>query len=320
MKRSIVLCILFILSVCCFNKKALAAGEGVGIDFGYTGPIDRYTGEPINDESDTMVSGSVTLSDGTSYDMDSHMFVFSVSGEKFNCSVADGMVVTESVTFDSASSSNFAVYKDGKKLEADVEEVDEPGKYSVVLSSNQQSDQVMTFQIVNNITGKLNYYRLPANFEVTSVDKDGEIFDTTTTRVDLSKEGSYEINYICTATEIAYRLAVTIDHTPPVIVFNGVDKKNLARGPVTIEGIDANDKVVITRGDDTVRLDSKSRLTDSGYYEVSISDEAGNTVNKSFRILLYFNIQAWIFFAIVIVLVIGVAVTLYISKKKLRVR
>ena len=118
-----------------------------------------------------------------------------------------------------------------------------------------------------------------------------------------------------------YKLDVTIDHTPPEITFEGLDEENNAKGPVTISGMSKDDTISILFNDEeAVSLDSDNQVSETGYYHVVITDPAGNSVEKDFRILLYLNVSATLFIIAFALVIVGVIVALYIARKRLRVR
>lgn len=288
----------------------------------YTGDVDIYTGEPVfGDDDDDIVTGYISMKDGSVYDPSSGFFIYPLTDGTLSCSVCDDMVVTGSVSLSKTGEANVALYRDGKRQDGLPEFVDTPGNYVVLTWDNESEEQLLTFQIVSKVTGRLTQYILPNGFAVKDVTLNGELMKNSFGSVDMTKEGYYEIVYRCNATGVDYYLNVTTDHTPPNVTFEGLDENSRAKGPVTVRGLTEDDSILILLNDDqTVNLDYKSQLTESGRYHVTVMDSAGNAVTRDFLIMIYLNVKGVVFLSIIVVIIIGVLVALYISRKRLRVR
>ncbi len=284
----------------------------------YTGPLDIYTGDPV--QSETSSSEEVRIGDGVSFNSFSRRFIYKAGKARILCSVADGMVVTEGVVLSKDGECNLAVYKDGEPMEEIPSEITEEGTYVVVTWTNSTETQLLTFRIVNDITGKLTRYVLPTGFTVKSVTVDGTPVAHGAGTVEMMQEGNYVINYVCAATGAEYKLELEVDHTPPDILFIGLDDNDEARGPVTIAGMKEGDRISIVFEDEVVGMDEEYKVSETGDYHVVVTDIAGNTIEKDFRILLYLNFNAVLFILAVILLIQGIAIALIVTRKKLRVR
>jgi len=290
-------------------------------NIGYTGPIDIITGEPVNSSGEAPDQQLVSIAAGVTYDRKQDRYIYAVEDANILCSVADGMVVTGSVTLSKDGEMNLAVFKDGENMSDIPSEIEDPGNYVVVVKAENTETQLLSFQIVNSITGKLTKYLLPNGFQVRSVYYNGENISHPEGAVDFANEGKYEVRYYCTANSQEYKLEVEIDHTPPAVSFLGLDEDNEARGPVTIVGIEKTDTVSITyEEEERVTLDEDNQVSETGSYHAVVTDQAGNFVEKDFRILLYLNFNAAMFIIAIILVIIGLAVALIVARKRLRVR
>ncbi len=286
----------------------------------YSGPVDMFTGLPEGVE-EVKTTGIVTISEDVSYDRSTGMFRYEIDHEThFYCSVADGMVTTDEVRFSMDGDGNVIVYKDGYSYSGIPDSVSDPGSYVVQKKTDGNSFQMISFRIVNSVTGVINQYVMPDGFRLSSVYLNGVEVNKGYSSVDLTEEGSYEILYHCSGNGLDYELDVDIDHTPPQIKFKGLDKDNRARGPVKVKGLQDGDTVYVTLNKKETHLNLDNELTESGLYYIAISDEAGNTVEKTFRILIYLNVKAIVFISIILAIIVGVIVALYITRKRLRVR
>ena len=289
-------------------------------DMNYDGPIDMFDRSPIPEDGGQDQTQRVNISDGSVYDRTTGMYIYSVDNGAISVSVADGMMVTGEVTFAKGEEADAQLYKDGELLAEFPQVVNAPGSYAVITGGDESTGQVMGFRILNQVTGVVNQYNLPRGFSVRSVTINGEdaVYDYGV--VDMTQEGVYNIGYICSDNGVTYNLTVMVDHTPPQVTFEGLDENNKAKGPVTLTGLEKGDSVSIISGDEVKKLNMKSQITESGDYRVVVSDQAGNTVEKEFKIMVYLNVQSWMLFGFIFLLIVGLAIALTITRKKLRVR
>ncbi len=289
-------------------------------DFDYEGPIDIITREPIPENGDQDITQRVNISDGSVYDRATGYFVYAVDNGSVSISVADGMMVTGDVMLARSENANVRLYKDGEPLDEFPGLINSPGSYAIVSGDDESNGQIMGFRVLSEITGAVNQYSLPKGFSVRSVVINGEdaVFDYGV--VDMTAEGKYDINYICSDNGISYYLRVTVDHTPPQVTFEGLDDNNRAKGPVTITGLEEGDTVSVISGSTVKKLNANSQIVESGDYRVVVSDLAGNYIEKEFKIMVYLNLQAWMLFGLLLLIIVGLAVALVITRKRLRVR
>ena len=285
----------------------------------YNGPVDPITYEPIGQTTDTEAE-VVEINSDCTYVRSEGMFRYQFGQGYVSLSVVDGMITTGHVRLQFDAVSSATLYKDGDAVPDVPEEVYEPGSYTIASGNDGDFNKVISFQIVNKTTGTISQYVMPDGFHVKGVQKDGEEVTSGYTTVDLEQEGYYQIVYSCNAIKTDFALDVTIDHTPPAVVFEGVDDTNKAKGPVTVTGMDPKDTITIYRDNKETRLNYDNELTESGVYRVTVSDEAGNTIEKNFKIMIYLNLKAWMVIVIIVAIIAGVAVALYITRKRLRVR
>ena len=288
----------------------------------YSGDVDIYTGKPVDDNDDnTRNSYYITIKDGSTYDAEHSMFIYTLENGTFSCSVCDGMVVTNPVLLEKEGEYNVALYRNGVKVDGIPATVTDPGSYVVITWDNESENQLMSFQIVEKETGRINQYIIPQGFTIKTVYLDGELQKNSFGSVDMTKEGYYEICYRCSATGIDYYLNVTTDHTPPDVTFEGIDSNSKAKGPVTLKGLQEGDTVyILLNSDETGKMNYQNQITKEGEYHVTVMDKAGNSISRDFIIMFYLNVKGVFFLSLIVVLIIGVLIALYISRKRLRVR
>ncbi len=292
------------------------------VNIDYTGTVDPYTGSPM-EESETTQIQKVKLPDGSIYDREAHTFSYTVTDyqEEVSSSVANGMVVTESVSLGVPTDMEATLYCGGEAVtEVDYANIQEPGSYSLVVKGVDTDKQVLAFDIVNKKTGKLTSYTLPDGFVLQTVKIDDVLQAPNYSRIiDMQKEGAYSISYRCTSTGINYSLNVEIDHTLPEVQFDGLNG-NIANGPVTVVGMQDGDRLKVLYNGEEVKAPSSGVFKAVGNYVVTVYDDADNSVTKEFTIRMYLNLQGGIFVGLAIAVFIAAGVYMYVSRKKLRVR
>ena len=74
---------------------AVAARAELNVD--YAGPIDNFTGQPVDETATQVQSDRVMINSETTYDRPSRMFVYSGGTKEVYASVASGIATTEPV-------------------------------------------------------------------------------------------------------------------------------------------------------------------------------------------------------------------------------
>lgn len=291
-------------------------------DFGYSGPLDTVTGEPSQSSDGTdAYSTRVTVSDGVYYDRERLGYLYTVGNTSAQvlCSVADGMVVQDEVRVEPDAGLEVTIYRDGTALEGvDLTHIYEPGGYVVEVNRNGQSYQVIAFVIVGDVTGRLTGYTMPDGFLITDATLNDEPASFDRGYISMTQEGRYVVDYRCARNGLSYQLDVEIDTTPPVLALEAVDESGRARGPVSLEDIEEGASIGITL--DGKEIPYAGELTEAGDYRVLVMDEAGNTSEYRFTILLYFNLSSILFMALVVIVAVTVGAYIVISRKRLEVR
>lgn len=322
MKKSIITLGIILAGVCSAGSISYAS-----VSKGYTGPIDPITGEPLGGddsngeyEEDTTQQTEIPTSDGSLYNVETGMYSYLFQNGRVECSVANGMIVTDEVSMNVDGRTGVSLYKDGNLISDIPDTVSTPGNYMFIAGDVNSKSQLLGFRIINSKTGTLDQYIMPDGFYVDTVMIDGIERYGGFNSVDMTEEGFYEINYINSDTQVEYTLKVTVDHTPPQVTFKGLGKDNKAKGPVTVKGLTEDDVVSVTYNGEKSSLDMYNRVKDSGKYKIIVTDSAGNRVEKSFTILLYLNLSSSIFLAILLAIIVGVCIALLVTRKRLRVR
>lgn len=289
------------------------------VDIGYTGPIDPYTGD-ATESGTTERDNLLYVTDNISYDVQRARYLYSVDGiaQEITATVMDGMITTQTVMIEVPTGITAELYRDGIPDDQVMDNIREPGDYSLsVASPTLGVTSVLRFTIVNDHTG-ITSYRMPKEFLVMELSVNGEESEFDRTVVDFSQEGEYAMRYICYPTKVSYSLYLTVDHTPPELTIEGVDEKGTARNEVNVTPSEDVETVKLYFNGEEQRF--TPTLTKTGYYEITATDEAGNSTTAAFTIMLYLNTTGMVFLAILALLIIILLIYLLRSRRKIRVR
>ena len=290
------------------------------IDMSYTGAIDIFNGQPIDESADTADTDIVVFDESSYFDRRDGMFVYRVSGagNEIRCSVADGMMTSDHVRVEVSEGMDCTLYLDGEQIDAfDLSDLSEAGSYAVTAGPSSQDSRTIRFTICASTSSNLEQYWVPDHFYVTEVLCNGEKKTSSTDLVDLTEEGEYQITYYCQPTKIPYYLNMQIDHTAPTVTLNGV-VEGVAKGPVTISDVESGTSIYMELNGQQIPYSEE--LTKNGSYTITVYDEAGNVTTYDFVLLVYFNVNSLVFFAAFLLLG-GVLVWYLIrARKHVRVR
>ena len=244
LKKEMRLCLASLaLSLVLFLFPAPAKAEPDG-----SGEIDPYTGEYIDngeEGSGPVLEDQVAVSGGV-YSKEMDRFIYNAGKGKIYTNIANGMIVMEPVNIDVSEGTTVAVYRDGEELpHSSSYQISDQGEYSVTVLSQQNDMLVMQFTIVNPLTNLIFRYDMPEKFFVSKVVFNGEELNFNRSVALTTDDGHYIISYGCPAIAKYYTMELDIDHTTPTFSLKGVNKKNVARGPITVENVseDASVKV-----------------------------------------------------------------------------
>ena len=111
------------------------------IDMSYTGAIDIFNGQPIDESADTADTDIVVFDESSYFDRRDGMFVYRVSGagNEIRCSVADGMMTSDHVRVEVSEGMDCTIYLDGEQTDVfDLSDLSEAGSYAVTAGPSAQ--------------------------------------------------------------------------------------------------------------------------------------------------------------------------------------
>lgn len=285
------------------------------VDMDYEGELDIASDRPVTDGVDT-AKIKINLGNNCIYDREAQKYIYSTDNIEVSMNYPDGIITTDKVVISFAEGLLPTLYRDGNQVvDPDFTAITEPGKY--ILSFNDQTNFNVRFTIVNDLTGAITDYQIPNAFAITSATLDGEDIEYGPNHVTMNEEGHYNIAYKCSATGITHTLNVTLDHIAPVLKLEAVEN-GVAAGPVDISDAEDNSTVSILLNNEKIKY--SKQLTESGTYNITISDKAGNVSTYDFVIRVYFNFNSIAFIGILILVIAAVVAYIVISRKKLRIR
>ena len=258
----------------------------------------------------------VRLSSIEVYDKETDRFIFDVGGAKVTMNIPTGIVTKDAVQVSIPAGLTVKLYKDGNQLiRPDFSNISEPGGYILLLGNSGEVS--LDFTIVGTYSGNMGQYNMPAGFSVIEAKLNGMPFSTAETVVDMRQEGKYTIDYGCSYIGKTYHLEVEADYTAPVLTFTGLEN-NYAEGPVEIFCAEPGCTITLTQ--DGKAVEFRSPLKSAGNYSVTVKDPAGNSNIYLFTIGLYFTLNHFTVFLILAAMILALAVYMWISRKRLRIR
>ena len=314
---SLALCVLLLVFLC---APALAA------DTDYTGPLDPETGQPKGEADPQSSDSRPALSDTMYYDWNTHDFAYPISDTlgEVHSNAADGMVLTTPVTLTVSGDIPLSIYRNGSEYTGDRGRIAEVGGYTVSASVNGQSRRLLSFTLVGKTTNAVHTFLAPDGFYIREATRDGEPIYADRYSVSMEEEGAYIVEYECSATDVVYKLETTIDRTPPALTLEGrADGQGRLRSALKFRGLQTGDGVYLTRFGEyyppKLSSDGSGEVTDAGNYTMLVFDSAGNTVECNFVILQYYNMQSWVFFLLVFLVLAGVIAYIIVKRKRLKI-
>ncbi len=265
----------------------------------------------------------VWVNDAARYDYTGHCFVYTVgdSGAEVRSSVLDGMAVTEPV---SLNGNGLTIYRNGQSYTWDQKSIEDTGEYVVMAQSGNTNTRLLTFSILGKTSSVVHSYQVPDGMLVTAATLNGEELTLDRYAVPMEAEGLYHIEYECLASGISYTLETTVDRTPPEIQFSGrIDERNRVHSALSFSGLQEDERIYATLDGAElqveVRSDGTGELTQSGAYVIQVFDDAGNSSEYAYTILIYLDASGIAFFALLAASAAAVIIYILLKRKRLQV-
>ena len=295
-------------------------------DTGYTGVIDPETGEPYDENAPESYGDRTALTKNMYYDWTSHDYVYPVPDTlgEVHVNAADGMALTTPVYIRASAEASVVVYFNGSEYTGSLNSCSAAGEYVVSALVGGQPRRLMSFTLLGRSSNLLYDFVVPDGFYILEATRDGESAYEDRYSVDMEPEGAYVIEYECSSTNLIYKLETTVDRTPPALIFKGkLDSQGRVRSKLEFSGLQSDDRIYLERTGEAVvpelNSDGTGTIYDPGNYIMLVMDAAGNTTRYDFIILQYFNLQSWMFFLAVVLVIAAVTAYIVLQRKRLKI-
>ena len=295
-------------------------------DTGYTGVINPETGEPEDEQTPESYGDRTALTKNMYYDWSSRDYVYPIADSlgEVHVSAADGMALTTPVYIRASADASVVVFCNGSEYTGSLNSCSDAGEYVVSALVGGQQKRLMSFTLLGKTSNQLHSFVVPDGFYILEATRDGESAYEDRYSVDMEPEGAYAIEYECSSTNLIYKLETTVDRTPPALVFKGkLDKQGRVRSKLDFSGLQNGDRIYLERTGEAVAPelngDGTGTIYDPGTYRMFVIDAAGNTVEYDFIILQYFNLQSWMFFLAVVLVIAAVTTYIVLQRKRLKI-
>ncbi len=214
--------------------------------------------------------------------------------QSYASSVPNGMITNDIVSVEMNEGSTWKLFRDGAELVSpDLLVIGEPGSYVLeVTDGSGINTSRLSFRILTGMTNAVDTVRLPEGFTFEDVLFNGKgISINSLNEQSLSEDGTYEITFRCSAIDREYRTKIMVDREAPQLALSNV-KNGLASGEVSLEDLNPEDKVEITRDGNPYELSFMKTIKEYGYYTVRVTDPAGNSSLYEFTIQIYLTISS----------------------------
>ena len=307
----------FCVCICDSSSRAVSDWDSFGVSGDVSSWDNAYADPWAESES------RVRVSDTMYYEVSLGDFVYPVGDDGFEVrsNAADGMIMTETVTVSPSGCLAVTIYRNGEVVDfSGMAWLSDAGNYTVTVKTGSDTETLFSFTIVNQLTSIAGGYVLPDGFYIQYATLNGEDVYYDYAYIDMAEDGLYHIEYICGATMRPYTLEVTVDNTPPELILNGrVDERGRYHSAVDVSSTEEIASLTITRDEQAISFPSDGHITDSGMYTIQAFDRAGNAVTVQFTILIYFDVNSFVFFGLVILSVVSVRIYILYKRKRLKI-
>ncbi len=285
--------------------------------------------EPVQ-ETRELPEGAVTNANAfkVEYDTSTGYYKYSLlTGDYFYSNVPNGMVTNGSVIFNTADSIRYELYKDGELLDYSAGDyITEPGAYMLIpIIDNLEYEgfyrttrPIVRFHILTGPTAEMAMMTAPEGMKIEAVRRNQvdvtESCEVSDRVISLAEDGTWEIDLSDAGTYVT--TTVIRDTQPPKVSVK--TSPNLAEITYITNDIA---EARLTRGDQLISEGSlPTRVTDAGRYQLTVSDQAGNTTTVNFVVKYRINVYAVLAIVMVVGLIAALVIFMRNTKTKVRVR
>lgn len=240
-----------------------------------------------------------------------------VDNAEISCTVADKMIVNGPVSVEFNPIYPVVLYKDGSEIDADWNNITEPGSYIVKIKDGVMKSNIFSFTIIGQYTNIDNYV-LQDDCELVICTLNAEEQFNNTREIEFNEEGIYYVEYKNTKSKVSHFFMTEVDHTAPTLKLEGV-VNGRAKGAVSLADAEADAELFITLNGQYY-VPNGNLLGEVGDYYVRITDPAGNSNEYLFEIIVSLDMYTILFLIVMIGIIAGLLTYLMIGRKKMKVR
>jgi len=175
------------------------------------------------------------------------------------------------------------------------------------------------FRILNTPCSDIGIYNPPQDFVITGVSLDGKAVDYTSDYCFLRKDGDYSFQLKHQSdSNVTGKASIRIDREAPYLLFPEGGAGGVAEGMVLLRKSEESAAVTITK-DREPYVGDPTKLTDPGYYQITIQDEAGNQREYRLQLLEAFQFSWTTLVIVLLVAAAAVAVIAVLARRNMRV-
>ena len=282
----------------------------------YEGPLDMRTGlPPAGTSAEEGMEGMLPMDEEGTYFYDTltRRYAIPAAGIIFYSTVPPGIVLGKNagVQLEVPLGVGHNLYGSGEEIPFEEKiTVQQPGSYVLQLQGNGLNETAsFRFTILDGRATQMREYRLPAGFRMEYTSYEGE--EETVLYGDYAEmelEGSYSFRYSSPVSGDTYEISMSVDHTAPTLALPEV-KDGEADGPVTVADLEPGAVIEVEyKGEKKYIRNPEAILDQPGTYNLTVTDEAGNSTQYTFLINIYFNPSAVAAIVLLAAAVIGTIV------------
>lgn len=288
--------------------------------------LDPVTGLPLGnyETADGQIGSYITVDDSFRYDPDAKCFLYALGDVQYSSNIPKGALLPTDTTvcIQIPGGLTPALYRNGAVVEnADLTKITEPGFYVLQLSgTNLYDNEQFNFTIVPSVTNGVNELYLPDGFSFEYIKKDGkDQFHDYANYHEFLEDGQYQLCWKNDSIDLKYTVKFTLDRQAPTLALPEVENGK-ANSPVSLTDLEPGCYIVLERDGETTTLKGNQNvLKDTGTYNLTVYDLAGNSTKYQFTIQLYLNISAVFVIILLVAIMVGILIYCYRVRKNTRV-
>ena len=231
----------------------------------------------------------------------------------FSADIYDNAIVN-SMTFTANENLTVSVVKDSETVAYTFgDTLTTAGNYTATLTDELGNSKMFNFTIIEPLVQKF-FHNFDNVSDLDKVSVNGEEMRLNYGDLTLDKSGAYEIAVTVNGKD--YTFTVTVDATAPAATLTGVENGGSTKGGVSISDLTESATVEVYKDGEKIGYKLGDELTEVGQYRIVLTDALGNSTEYTFEILYSVNGGAIALIIIGILVILGIVVTVVITRTK----